>query len=205
MQAYAAPRNYVMSLTVSTAQCPFPLSIQKRFVRVEKPVAGKNNPEAYAVANLPLTLQARNIGNSALWTPAISLDNAASYTPVFIDNIERTYTIALKTAAGCITIDTQVVKINKNIVIYVPNAFTPNNDSRDDRLKPFMIGIKELVYFKIFNRWGELVFETKNITEGWDGRYKGNPVQSHTLVWMLQGIGADNKVYNAKGSTVLIR
>ncbi|MBK8787217.1 MAG: gliding motility-associated C-terminal domain-containing protein [Chitinophagaceae bacterium] len=205
VQAYATPGNYVMSLTVSTAQCPFPLSIQKRFVRVEKPVAGKNNPEAYAVANLPLTLQARNIGNSALWTPAISLDNAASYTPVFIDNIERTYTIALKTAAGCITIDTQVVKINKNIVIYVPNAFTPNNDSRNDLLKPFMIGIKELVYFKIFNRWGELVFETKNITEGWDGRYKGNPVQSHTLVWMLQGIGADNKVYNAKGSTVLIR
>ncbi len=205
VQAYATPGNYVMSLTVSTAQCPFPLSIQKRFVHIEKPAAGKNYHEAYAVANLPLTLQARPIGNSALWIPATSLDDATSYTPTFTDSKERTYTIALKTAAGCITIDTQVVKINKNIVIYVPNAFTPNSDSRNDVLIPFMIGIKELVYFKIFNRWGELVFETKNITEGWDGRYKGNPVQSHTLVWMLQGIGADNKVYNAKGSTVLIR
>ena len=51
----------------------------------------------------------------------------------------------------------------------------------------------------------ELVYETKSITQGWDGRYKGIPVQSHTLVWMLQGMGADNKVYNAKGTTVLIR
>jgi gliding motility-associated-like protein len=205
VQVYTTPGNYIMSLTVTTAQCPFPLSIQKRFVRIEKAVAGKNNPEAYAVTGLPLTLQARPIGTTALWTPPTSLDDASSYTPTFTDSKERTYTIALKTAAGCITIDTQVVKINKNIVIYVPNAFTPNSDSRNDVLKPFMIGIKELLYFKIFNRWGELVYETKSITEGWDGRYKGNPVQSHTLVWMLQGIGVDNKVYNAKGSTVLIR
>ena len=205
VQVYAVVGNYVMSLTVSTAKCPFPLSIQKRFVKIEKPTKGINNPVAYAVTGLPQTLQARPIGISALWIPASNLDNAASYKPVFTGNIEKTYTIKLTTGAGCITIDTQVVKINKNIVIYVPNAFTPNNDSRNDDLKPFMIGIKELVYFKIFNRWGEIVYETKKVNEGWDGRYKGIPVQSHTLVWMLQGIGADNKIYNAKGSTVLIR
>ncbi len=206
IQAYpAGAGSYVMSLSVYTDQCPFPINTQKRFVVIEKPIAGKRYPEAYAVANLPLTLEARTIGNSAVWTPATGLDNATSYTPVFIDNKERSFNIELKTAAGCITVDTQVVKINKNIVIYVPNAFTPNDDSRNDVLKPFMIGIKQLVYFKIFNRWGELVFETKDIKQGWDGRYKGNPVQSHTLVWMLQGIGVDDKTYNAKGSTVLIR
>ncbi len=205
VQVYPVVGNYVMSLTVSTAKCPFPLSIQKRFVKIEKPTRGINNPVAYAVAGLPQTLEARPIGISALWTPATNLDNASSYKPVFIGDAEKTYTIKLTTSAGCITIDTQVVKINKNIVIYVPNAFTPNNDSRNDDLKPFMIGIKELVYFKIFNRWGELVYETKKINEGWDGRHKGIPVQSHTLVWILQGIGADNKIYNAKGSTVLIR
>jgi gliding motility-associated-like protein len=204
-QVYPVAGNYVMSLTVSSAQCPFPLSIQKRFLRVEKPLPGKNHPEAYAVVDLPLTLQARPIGTSVLWTPATSLNDAASYTPVFTDNKERFYTITFKTAAGCITIDTQVVKINKNIVIYVPNAFTPNDDTRNDFLKAFMIGIKQLNYFKIYNRWGEMVFETKNINQGWDGRYKGNPVQSHTLVWMLEGIGVDNKTYTAKGSTVLIR
>ena len=205
VQVYKAVGDYVMSLSVSTAKCPFPLSIQKRFVRIERPVPGINNPVAYAVANLPQTLQARPVGVSALWTPATNLDNAASYKPVFTGDVEKTYSIKLTTSAGCITVDTQVVKINKNIVIYVPNAFTPNSDNLNDVLKPFMIGIKELVYFKIFNRWGELVYETKNIKDGWDGRYKGTPVQSHTLIWILQGIGADNKIYNAKGSTVLIR
>jgi gliding motility-associated-like protein len=205
VQLYSVAGDYVMSLTVSTAKCPFPLSIQKRFVKIEKPTRGINNPVAYAVTSLPQTLQARSIGISALWLPASNLNDAASYKPVFVGDVEKTYTIKLTTAAGCITIDTQVVKINKNIVIYVPNAFTPNNDNLNDVLKPFMIGIKELVYFKIFNRWGELVYETKKMNEGWNGRYKGAPVQSHTLVWMLQGIGADDKIYNAKGSTILIR
>ena len=205
VQFYPNVGDYVMSLSVSTARCPFPLSIQKRFVKIERAAKGINNPVTYAVSGLPQPLAARPIGTSALWTPPTFLDNAASYKPVFTGDQEKSYTIKLTTAAGCITIDTQVVKINKSIVIYVPNAFTPNSDSRNDILKPFMIGIKELVYFKIFNRWGELVFETKSIDKGWDGRYKGMPVQSHTLVWILQGIGADGKIYNAKGSTVLIR
>ena len=205
VQVYRNAGDYVMSLTVSSTQCPFPLSIQKRFVKVEKPVPGINNPVAYAVANLPLILQARPIGNNILWMPATSLDNPAIYNPVFIGNIEQVYTIKLKTIAGCIAIDTQVVKINKNIVIYVPNAFTPNNDALNDLLKPFMIGIKELKFFRIFNRWGELIYETQNTKNGWDGRFKGNPVQAQTLVWMLEAIGADNKTYKAKGSTVLIR
>ena len=170
VQVYPTAGNYVMSLTVSSAQCPFPLSIQKRFVRVDKPAAGINNPVAYAVANLPLTLEARPVGDHALWTPATNLDNANSYTPVFIGNVERVYTIELKTNSGCITIDTQTVKINKNIVIYVPNAFTPNNDGTNDLLRPFMIGIKELRYFKVFNRWGQLIYETKDHKKGWDGR-----------------------------------
>ncbi len=205
VQYYPGPGEYVMSLSVSSTQCPFPLSIQKRFVRIEKPIPGIINPVAYAVANLPLTLESRPIGNSVMWTPATNLDNAASYTPVFNGNIERIYSIELKTAAGCITVDTQVVKINKNIVIYVPNAFTPNKDGLNDVLKPFMIGIKELKYFKIFNRWGELIFQTQDPKTGWDGRFKGNPILTETLVWMLQGIGVDNKTHNAKGSTVLIR
>lgn len=204
-QVYNTAGDYVISLSVSTPQCPFPLSIQKRFVKVDKPAAGINNRVAYAVVNLPLTLQARPIGNTVLWTPATNLDNPTSYSPVFVGNKEQQYKIELKTISGCLTVDTLVVKINKDIVIYVPNAFTPNNDGLNDNLKPFMIGIKELNYFKIFNRWGQLIFETQNPEKGWDGKHKGVPVQTHSLVWMLEGLGVDNKIYKAKGSTVLIR
>ena len=204
-QVYPVAGDYVISLSVSSDQCPFPVSIQKRFARIDKPVAGINNPVAYAVANLPLTLQARPIGDNILWTPATNLDNPGSYTPVFKGNVEQAYIIELKTNSGCITTDTQVVKINKNIVIYVPNAFTPNKDGLNDLLKPFMIGIKDLKYFKIFNRWGQMVYFTQDPKNGWDGRFNGNPVLTQTLVWMLEGIGVDNKTYQTKGSTVLIR
>lgn len=204
-QIYPVAGDYIMSLTVSSDDCPFPLSIQKRFVKVEKPVAGINNPPAFGVINLPLELQARPIGNNVLWTPSIFLDNPTSYKPVFIGNAETSYRIELTTAAGCLTVDTQVVKLNKNITIFVPNAFTPNNDGLNDNLKPFMIGIKELRYFRVFNRWGQLVFETQDPKKGWDGKQKGAPVQTHTLVWALEALGADNNIYKAKGSTVLIR
>ena len=204
-QFYPVAGNYVISLSVSTAQCPFPLNIQKRFAKVDKPTPGINNPVVYAVTNFPLQLQARSVGDNVLWTPAASLDNPAIYNPVFTGAAEKFYIIELKTNSGCLTVDTQIVKVNKNVTIFVPNAFTPNNNGLNDLLKPFMIGIKELNYFKIFNRWGQLVYETQNPKKGWDGRFKGDHIQTQTLVWILQGIGVDNKTYKAKGTTVLLR
>ncbi len=204
-QVYTTVGNYVMSLSVSSGQCPLPLNIQKRFVFVDAPRPGINNPAQIAVVNLPLTLHARAFGNNVLWTPATSLDNPASYNPTFIGNKEQQYRVEIRTASGCVTIDTQLVKINKSIEIYVPNSFTPNNDSRNDILRPWMIGIKELSYFRIYNRWGQQVFETRELEKGWDGMFKGIPIEVQTLVWMLEGIGVDNKVYKAKGTTVLMR
>ncbi len=204
-QVYPAAGNYVMSLTVSSDQCPSPKSIQKRFVYVDAPKPGKNNPMQVAVVNLPLPLQARSIGDDVLWTPAASLDNPLSYTPVFTGDREQTYIIELKTSSGCITIDTQVVKVVKDIAIYVPNSFTPNNDGRNDVLKPVMYGIKQLIFFRVYNRWGQLVFETHDAAKGWDGRQKSAPAEMQTVVWMLEAMGADGKVYRAKGTTVLMR
>lgn len=204
-QVYAVAGNYVMSLTVSTDQCPTPKSIQKRFVYVDAPRPGKNNPAQIGVINLPLTLQARRIGDEALWMPATNLDNPRSYTPVFTGEKEQTYSIELKTKSGCITIDTQVVKLAKDVSIYVPNSFTPNNDGRNDVLRPVMYGIKELYFFRVYNRWGQLVFETSDATKGWDGRQRSAPAEMQTLVWMLEALGADNNVYKAKGTTVLMR
>ncbi len=204
-QFYPTAGNFIISLSVSSAECPFPLNVQKRFVFVDAPKAAINNPVQIAVINLPLTLQARPFGDNVLWTPATSLDNPASYTPVFLGAKEQLYTIEIRTNSGCVTVDTQLVKINKSIEIYVPNAFTPNNDSKNDFLRPYMIGIKSLTYFKIFNRWGQLLFETHDAEEGWDGRFKGVPLEMQTVVWMVEGIGVDNKVYRAKGSSVLVR
>lgn len=203
--SYSSAGNYRLKLTVSSAQCPLPLHTTEKLLRVDKPAVNQRYPVKYAVVNLPLALQARPIGNNVLWTPAANLSNSTIAAPVFLSSTQQEYNIQLTTASGCITVDTQLVKINKEIVIYVPNSFTPNNDGTNDLLRPFMIGIKQLNFFRIYNRWGQLIFETTQVDAGWDGLYRQRPAEMQTVVWMLQGIGADDKTYNTKGSSTLIR
>jgi gliding motility-associated-like protein len=157
------------------------------------------------VINLPYRLAARSFGSSVLWNPLINLDDAAKVSPVFKGNEDQLYSIEIKTNTGCITIDTQQVKVIKGVDIYVPNAFTPNGDGRNEILRPTLMGVKELEYFRVYNRWGQLMFETKTKRDGWDGRLNGSPQPTTVVVWEVQALGVDGKIYNQKGTSVLVR
>ena len=159
----------------------------------------------YAVINYPISLEARNFGASVLWTPATNLDNPTSLTPVFKGLTDQLYIIKITTAAGCITIDTQLVKTVQNVEMYVPTAFTPNNDGKNDFLRPVLMGIKELRYFKIFNRWGKVIYESRKAQPGWNGTINGIAQQSQVVVWIIEGLGVDGIIHRKKGSTILIR
>ena len=89
--------------------------------------------------------------------------------------------------------------------MHVPTAFTPNSDGLNDYLRPISKGVKEVKYFRIYNRWGYLMFEAKNNEPSWDGKLKGIPQPSQALVWIMEGIGVDGRPYARKGTTVLIR
>src|SRR4030095_8161944 len=164
-------------------------------ILIEDPIPGITYPTQYAIIDLPLDLKARKIGDSILWTPGISLNSRTSYTPIFRGTIEQLYTIQMKTRGGCVTVDTQMVKTIKNADIYVPNAFTPNADGKNDFLHPMLRGIKELHYFRVFNRWGQLVYESKQEWPGWDGRLAGILQPSQVVVWVVEGLGIDNRIY----------
>lgn len=183
--------------------CTLATSIQEVFI--DKARTGIIYPVQYAVTGLALPLQARQFGFSAVWSPGIKLDNPVSYTPVFTGTTDQLYSIEIKTTTGCTTTDRQWVKIVPFVEIYVPTAFTPNNDGLNDFLRPTLMGVKELSYFKVFNRWGQLVYETKNELPGWNGNIKGLLQGTQVLVWMAEGIGVDNKVYRRKGTTTLLR
>ncbi len=178
---------------------------ENKVIVIDKAKPGITYPVAYAVTNLPLSLKARQIGEQVLWKPATNLNNEESFTPIFKGALERLYTLEIRTNTGCLTVDTQLVKIIKNVEIYVPNAFTPNADGKNDFLRPHLRGIKELRYFKIFNRWGQLMFERRAEDIGWDGTFKGILQQTGTVVWILEGIGVDNAIYTQKGTSTLIR
>ena len=162
-------------------------------------------PVRYAVINYPLELEARQFGETALWSPGTFLSTRESYKPVFNGTSDQSYTIEIKTASGCVTVDSQVVKTVKEADIYVPTAFTPNNDGLNDFLRPIFMGIKELRYFRVFNRWGRLLYERKTELPGWDGTVGGSPQGSQVVVWMIEGVGLDNRIITKKGTSTLVR
>ena len=89
--------------------------------------------------------------------------------------------------------------------ILVPSGFTPNGDGKNDILKPIPVGITELQYFRIYNRWGQLLFSTSQQGIGWDGMYNGIPQGSGTYVFVTQGKDIYGKTVFRKGTAVLIR
>jgi gliding motility-associated-like protein len=204
-QVYTKPGTYTVSLSVNTDQCPSPLHVLKKNLTIDEPRRGVDYPVQFAVNNYPLQLQARDFGETAIWNPGTYLDNQESYSPVFTGSQEQLYTIRITTASGCVTIDTQSVKTVKEAMIYVPSAFTPNNDGLNDRLRPVFMGIKEIRYFRIFNRWGQLLYQNKNELPGWDGTINGVPQGPQVVVWLIEGVSVDNRVITQKGTSTLIR
>lgn len=205
VQYYNTAGNYAITLSVSTAQCPSPVHTISRTLVIERPKPAIAYPTEFAVINLPLDLHARQFGDTVLWNPAVNLNDATSFNPVFKGNTEQLYTIEIKTKSGCITTDTQLVKLVKSIEIYVPNVFTPNGDGKNDLLKPMYFGIKQIRYFRVYNRWGQLFYQTQTGKQGWDGTFKNIKQDMQTVVWMFEGIGVDGNIYTRKGTSVLIR
>ena len=181
------------------------IATKKQKILIDKPDPGMTYPIQYAVVDMPLPLKARPIGEAVLWTPGINLDKRDNYTPVFEGISDQLYTITIVKNSGCVTVDTQMVKTIKQIDVMVPNAFTPNNDGRNDFLRPILIGIKEIRYFRIYNRWGQLLFDSKSERPGWDGSFKGVQLAAQTVVWTMEGIGVDGRIYNKKGTSILGR
>ena len=177
----------------------------KQPIVIDKARPGLNYPVIYAIINTPLELSARPFGESFLWKPGTNLNKTNSFTTVFTGSTQRLYTIDIKTVAGCLTVDTQMVKTISGVELYVPTAFTPNSDGKNDYLRPILRGVKELRYFRVFNRWGNALYAHTKEQPGWDGVLNGVPQQTQTIVWMLECVGLDNVVYTRKGSTLLIR
>jgi gliding motility-associated-like protein len=181
------------------------IATSKKTIAIDFDKPGITYPIKFAIDNIPLVLTARLIGTTALWNPSLNLNNPKIFEPSFKSSREQLYNIVITSAAGCITIDTQMVKIIKGVEIYVPTAFTPNSDGKNDNLYPICRGVGEIRAFRVFNRLGQLLYEAKTELPGWDGNYRGLQQAPQTFVWMLECVGLDGVVYYKKGSTVLVR
>ena len=87
---------------------------------------------------------------------------------------------------------------------YVPTSFTPNGDGLNDFFRAIPVGITTTEYFRVFNRYGQVVFETNKWLQGWDGSFQGRKQASGTYIWIVKGIDKYNKKVEQKGTVVLI-
>jgi len=140
------------------------------------------------------------------WSPGPPLLNNANIpNPVAILSANTTFSLIVKDAIGCKGYDTVNIKVFKGSNIYVPSAFTPNGDGLNDILRPLGKAIDRLDYFRIYNRYGELIFETNNLSKGWDGTYKGKDQNTDNYVWVLKALDRKGIIRTMKGNVILIR
>jgi gliding motility-associated-like protein len=177
----------------------------RKTIIIEEAKPGIAYPPMYVVANDPVPMQARSFGDTLFWRPSTFLSATNAVNTVFTGSTDQLYNIQITTAAGCITTDTQAVKIINEIDIKVPTAFTPNNDGRNDVLRPILFGMKDLRYFRVYNRWGQLLYETHELHKGWDGTFSGKIQSNQVVVWVAEGIGYNNRRYVRKGTSVCIQ
>ncbi|RYY42548.1 MAG: gliding motility-associated C-terminal domain-containing protein, partial [Chitinophagaceae bacterium] len=101
------------------------------------------------------------------------------------------------------TINVKLFKIDPDLL--VPTAFSPDGDGINDVFRPIVLGMKSLNSFKVYNRWGQLVFSTTQVNNGWDGRFKGAPQSAGSFVWEAEGVTYLDRKVKKKGSVILIR
>ena len=202
IHSYTQKGTYPVQLWVKASNGCFSDTIE-RTLFINKAVAFAGN-DTIALKDLSFQL----IGNGGTfynWSPSTGLSNPAIQNPVAVLQNDITYILTVTTPEGCIDTDDINIKVFKEIAIYVPTGFTPNFDALNDMLKPKYIGIRKLACFRIFNRWGQLVFSTTDLNKGWDGNLNGVRQQAGVYVWMIRAEDILGKTYELKGTSTLIR
>ena len=123
-------------------------------------------------------------------------------------NQTRTFTVryTVTDSLGCTSTAQKNVKVYSSCYLDLPSAFTPNNDGLNDVFGPLNAVKAENLQFRVFNRWGQLIYQTRNWKAPWDGRLKGVDQPSGTYVWFLTWEDRDSKEKRQrKGTVALIR
>jgi len=139
------------------------------------------------------------------WTPSTGLDNSSIPDPIAVLNKNQQYVVHVSNNDGCEASDSIMIKVYKGPEVYLPNAFSPNNDGKNDVFRAIGPGIKTLEYFRIYDRMGNLLFQSKELNKGWDGNFSGRAQPAGTYVWTISAVDLHGTKIFRKGTVVLIR
>jgi gliding motility-associated-like protein len=187
--------------------CPKPVT-DSVVVFVRNPVQATTGFGSDTSIVIGQTLQFNASGGELYnWNPAAWLSGSDIPNPLAAPEDDIEYRLTVTTVPeGCVGLDTLKVKVFKvPPSFYVPTAFSPNGDGRNEVLRPIALGMKSVKYFRVFSRAGLLLFSTTEKNKGWDGTYKGNPQDPGTYVWAAEGVTYQGAAIVRKGTAVLVR
>ncbi len=178
-------------------------SFKKVVIQNFSPIAGK---DTIIVKGESIHFNARG-GTQYTWTPSTNLSDTSIYNPVgyYPDTGFFAYAVNVLSNYGCAGTDTIRVTVINQADFFVPSAFTPNGDGRNDIFRPVAVGYSGMNYFRVFNRWGQEVYYGTTLETGWNGFYKGVPAEMGTYYWEMSFKDRRGKDAFLKGDVTLIR
>jgi gliding motility-associated-like protein len=113
-------------------------------------------------------------------------------------------TFVVKNRLGCADTVIKAITVEEDFSLFVPEAFTPNQDGKNETFQPKGRGVVSY-HFLVHNRWGERLFETNDFSQGWDGSYKGKPCKEELYQWTVKAVNKSGKVKELSGQVALYR
>lgn len=203
---YTIGGNYAVTLTANNVSCPTLSETVTTNYFIDSARVPVRYPTVNAVAGKPFVLSARSLGALYRWKPAAGLNSTVVQYPAATLDQDTEYTVTITNSASCTTTDTVAVKLVFDGGIFVANGFTPNGDGVNDKCYPILSGIRSLIYFKIYNRWGNLVFQTNDASpqNGWDGKYNARLQPVGTYTWVAEAVDGRGVTIKRSGNIILI-
>ncbi|SEP00896.1 gliding motility-associated C-terminal domain-containing protein [Niastella yeongjuensis] len=170
--------------------------------------------ESYAYAgvdtsapyNEPIELDAHGEpGMQYTWSPLTGLNRDDVEKPIAILDHDQVYKLYTVTKEGCEKSTKVLVKRYAGPELYVPTAFTPNKDGKNDLFKVIPTGLRTFGFLAVYNRWGQLVYRTTDYHQGWDGTYNGEKVDAGSFIYVVQAVDYLGRPIKRKGTFVLLR
>ncbi len=144
-------------------------------------------------------------GNTYSWTPTTGLDNPNVADPTASPTVTTMYIVTVTDSNGCTALDSVLVTVIFDCgEIFVPNIFSPNADGHNDSLKVFGQCILDY-HWTIYDRWGEVVFESIDPSEAWDGTYHEKLLDPAVFVYKVSGSLVNGDLFEAHGNVTLVK
>ncbi|HLN52929.1 MAG TPA: choice-of-anchor L domain-containing protein [Lentimicrobium sp.] len=200
--------TYNVSLTVGNPGCSNTITVPSLIDAWPVPVAGINaSPSKVSMKNPVITFSSTSTGDN-LSVDWLTGDGGAydvpEFTHTYADSGTYQVQIIVENGYGCVDSTVETVIVTPRYMLRIPNAFTPNNDGMNDKFTVRGNGVKEY-RITIYDKWGKLVWESKDINESWDGKLNGQPPVSGIYLYHTYFKDDNDEVSEQTGSFVIVR